>query len=129
MRSTRLLSLRPLTAAVVLAGTALAGAAAGSVATDTSPALQAPPSAAVARGGDHASLADMVEAVGPSVVQIDAKGEERAVRTPFGYARQPGREAMGSGFIVDESGVVVTNNHVIDGASKVRIKLSDGSIR
>ena len=36
---------------------------------------------------------------------------------------------MGSGFIVDESGVVLTNNHVIDGASTVRVKLSDGSIR
>ena len=71
----------------------------------------------------------MVEAVGPSVVQIDAKGEARAVRTPFGYLRQPGHEAMGSGFIVDESGVVITNNHVIDGATTVRVKLSDGTIR
>lgn len=129
MRSTRLLSLRPLTAAVALAGTALAGAVAGSAATDTAPALHAPASAAVARSGEHASLADMVESVGPSVVQIDAKGEERAVRTPFGYARQPGREAMGSGFIVDDSGVVITNNHVVDGAATVRVKLSDGSIR
>lgn len=134
MRSKRKLSLRPLTAAVALAGAALTGATAGSALADTAqvspaPPLQAPPSAAVARSGRHASLADMVEAVGPSVVQIDAKGEARAIETPFGYMRQPAREAMGSGFIVDESGIVMTNNHVIDGASTVRVKLSDGSIR
>jgi serine protease Do len=133
MGSKKSISMRPLTAALALAGTAVLGATAGSAFPDTtqasSPALQAPPSAAVARSGQHASLADMVEAVGPSVVQIDAKGEARAVRTPFGYLRQPGHEAMGSGFIVDESGVVITNNHVIDGATTVRVKLSDGTIR
>jgi len=134
MRSKKSISLRPVTAALALAGTAALGATAGSAFADSpqasaSPPLQAPPSAAVARSGRHASLADMVEAVGPSVVQIDARSEARAVATPFGYMRQPGREAMGSGFIVDESGVVLTNNHVIDGASSVRVKLSDGSIR
>lgn len=134
MRSKGSISLRPVTAALLLAGTAVAGATAGNAFSDNpavsaSPTLQSPPSAAVARSGTHASLADMVEAVGPSVVQIDAQGEARAVRTPFGYLRQPGRDAMGSGFIVDEAGLVITNNHVIDGASSVRIKLSDGSVR
>jgi serine protease Do len=39
------------------------------------------------------------------------------------------REArsLGSGFIIDPSGVVVTNNHVIDGASEILVFLNDGS--
>jgi serine protease Do len=35
-------------------------------------------------------------------------------------------EARGSGFIIDASGYVVTNNHVIDGATKITVKLADG---
>ncbi|GAB4355144.1 MAG: DegQ family serine endoprotease [Kiloniellaceae bacterium] len=36
--------------------------------------------------------------------------------------------ALGSGFIIDESGYVVTNNHVVDHASEVTIRLSDESV-
>ena len=36
-------------------------------------------------------------------------------------------EAFGSGFIVDASGYVVTNHHVVDGASEIQITLKDGS--
>jgi serine protease Do len=35
-------------------------------------------------------------------------------------------EARGSGFIIDADGYVVTNNHVIDGGSKITVKLADG---
>jgi serine protease Do len=35
--------------------------------------------------------------------------------------------AVGSGFIVDESGLIVTNNHVVDGAETVTVKLDDGT--
>lgn len=35
--------------------------------------------------------------------------------------------SLGSGFIIDASGVVVTNNHVIDGASEILVFLNDGS--
>ncbi|MCX5616796.1 Do family serine endopeptidase [Bombella sp. TMW 2.2559] len=42
---------------------------------------------------------------------------------------RPGRQvqALGSGFIIDPSGVVVTNNHVIDNAQQVSVTLSDGT--
>ncbi len=36
-------------------------------------------------------------------------------------------QALGSGFIIDPSGVVVTNNHVIDNAQQVTVTLSDGA--
>jgi serine protease Do len=33
---------------------------------------------------------------------------------------------LGSGFIVDASGYIVTNHHVVDGATEIKVKLSDG---
>ncbi|RUT92118.1 trypsin-like peptidase domain-containing protein, partial [Mesorhizobium sp. M7A.T.Ca.US.000.02.2.1] len=42
--------------------------------------------------------------------------------------QQPQRaEALGSGFIVGADGTVVTNNHVIDGASSIKVTLDDGT--
>jgi len=44
-----------------------------------------------------------------------------------GSGSGPGRAmALGSGFIIDPSGYVVTNNHVIQNASKIQVTLSDG---
>src|SRR3990170_3981775 len=119
MRSKRKISLRPIPAAMLLAGTAIAGATgATAIAGTEKPVaafrqLQAPPATAVARAGNHSSLADMVEAVGPSVVQIDARSGGRAIRTPFGLMQERSRESVGSGFIIDPSGLVITNNHVV----------------
>jgi len=47
----------------------------------------------------------------------------------FGFdmpQRKPHREGMGSGVIVDKSGIVLTNNHVVEGADDVTVKLEDG---
>ncbi len=38
----------------------------------------------------------------------------------------PGRSGVGSGVIVDPSGIVLTNNHVVEGADEVTIELADG---
>jgi serine protease Do len=51
---------------------------------------------------------------------------------PFGMQGGPMQqpqpvEAKGSGFIIDSSGIVVTNNHVVKGAKTVSVELSDGS--
>ena len=43
---------------------------------------------------------------------------------PHQRQRRPG---VGSGFIISEDGLIVTNNHVIDGAHKVTVKFADGS--
>ena len=40
--------------------------------------------------------------------------------------QSPGREGMGSGVIIDSSGIVLTNNHVVSGADDVTVVLSDG---
>ncbi|RJP90885.1 MAG: DegQ family serine endoprotease [Desulfobacteraceae bacterium] len=55
---------------------------------------------------------------------------------PFGryfeefFKNQPQRQfkqaSLGSGFILDKAGYIVTNNHVIDGADEIEVKLTDG---
>ena len=48
---------------------------------------------------------------------------------PYGYGGEPQtreQRAGGSGVIISEDGYIVTNNHVVDGASKLKVKLNDG---
>ena len=75
---------------------------------------------------------DLVEKVGPSVVNIrttERAGE--APRSPFrrrAPAPQQGEETPrgeGSGFIISADGYVVTNAHVVEGASEVLVTLTD----
>ena len=44
-------------------------------------------------------------------------------------ARQPPRrvQSLGSGFVIDPSGIIVTNNHVIEGADEITVNFADGS--
>lgn len=57
-----------------------------------------------------------VEAVSPAVVHVGIKGE-RGGRPAQG---------LGSGVIVSPDGIILTNNHVVDGAREVRVSLADG---
>lgn len=53
-------------------------------------------------------------------------GNPEAPQGPYGQSNKA--VALGSGFIIDgDDGYVVTNNHVIDGADSISIKLTDGS--
>ena len=70
------------------------------------------------------SLAPMLEAVGPSVVSVYAAGVQIDDAGAFG-ARGRG---TGSGFVIDEGGLVVTNNHVIEGATSIEVRLPDGRL-
>lgn len=150
MSTHRKLSLRPTVAALLLGGTAIAGATGGAAFASAEAGkperLTAPVAGDVVRAGAHASLADMVEAVGPSVVQIQVRpearfqqmsgtspsmgGRDELMRRFFGFQapeQQPQpRGSLGSGFIIDKSGIVVTNNHVVAGADAVTVQLSDG---
>jgi serine protease Do len=40
--------------------------------------------------------------------------------------RTPGRSGVGSGVIIDAAGIVITNNHVVEGADEVTVELADG---
>lgn len=66
-------------------------------------------------------IADVVAKVKPSVVAITT---ETTVLDFFN--RQYTQEGAGSGWIIDPSGIIVTNNHVIDGAKSITVTLDNG---
>ena len=51
---------------------------------------------------------------------------ERQFRSRFGNRREQVMGA-GSGFIIDPSGIIVTNNHVVGHADKIVVSLTDGT--
>ena len=68
------------------------------------------------------SVADIVEKVSASVVSIVT---EVKTTSYFGYSSTG--QAAGTGIIVTSDGYVLTNKHVIDGASKISVVLDDGT--
>ena len=92
------------------------------------------------------SFADLVERVSPAVVTITSEttateggdGDARPTicrrrsATSSTSSTRPAAPAphkavsAGSGFIIDKSGFVVTNNHVVDASKKITVKLPDG---
>jgi len=68
-------------------------------------------------------FSSIVSRYGPAVVHI---GVKEAASVDENGQRQSGGEALGSGFIISQDGYILTNNHVVDGASSVSVKLTDG---
>ena len=81
---------------------------------------QAPAQAAQQVPADE-PVAQVASRVGPSVVQVNVEATQS---TPFGSEPQ---EGLGSGVIYREDGYVVTNHHVVDGASEVNVAFADGT--
>lgn len=88
------------------------------------------------------SFADIAERLNPAVVNIDAtsRGTIRPRRRfgvplpdspelfdrPQDRDRDGPRRGAGTGFIIDPSGVILTNQHVIEGADRLMVRLTDG---
>jgi len=89
------------------------------------------------------SFADLAEKLIPSVVNISTTQTVVTNVNPFPFEFPPGSpfedlfkefgtpqekkaSALGSGFIIDKKGIVVTNNHVIKGAEDILIRTDDG---
>jgi len=87
------------------------------------------------------SFADLAERVMPSVVNISTSTTVTTQANPFPFEFPPGSpfedmfkefgtpqerksSALGSGFIIDEKGIVVTNNHVIQGAEDIVVRVN-----
>ena len=88
-----------------------------------------------------ASFADLAEKLMPSVVNISTTQTIVTKNNPFpGFEFPPGSpfgdmfkefgtpqerqsSALGSGFIIDENGIVITNNHVIQGADDIIVRV------
>ena len=126
------------TLAVAVAAAALAGGGAGAAAvalSHTSSPQAAPAAAPVASTAANVaatsalSLEQIAKQSTPSVVEIDATSAAPQSQNQFGGGGGGGgtQSAEGTGFVYDNDGHIVTNEHVIDGASSVSVKLSDGS--
>ncbi|PHP65018.1 serine protease [Zhengella mangrovi] len=85
------------------------------------------------------SFAPLVKQTAPAVVNVYAKSTVRQPVSPFsgdpffeqffgggGLSKPRVQQSLGSGVIVDASGLVVTNFHVIKGADEVKVALADG---
>ncbi len=80
------------------------------------------------QGQMQLSFAPVAAQAGPAVVNVYAERVVRAMnRDPFfGRFSQPRVEqSLGSGVIVRADGVIVTNNHVIQGAQRLKVVLAD----
>ena len=101
-------------------------------------------------GKSTTSFAPVVSHVAQSVVQVDVSTKSKEVRIPvqqmpfdndmlrqfFGNQFAPGnqertyrtprQDGTGSGVIVSKDGYIITNNHVVDGADTIKVKLNDG---
>ncbi len=109
-----------------------------------SPTIEAPAVAddivPVSREQVQLSFAPVVKAVTPSVVNVYATTMSAQSASPFAsdpffqqffggnaFRTVPREEqSLGSGVIIDPSGIIVTNNHVVNGATDIRVATSDG---
>ena len=67
------------------------------------------------------TIADVVALVRPSVVAINTEYVSYDV-----FNRPYAQQGAGSGWIIGEDGLIVTNNHVVEGADSVTVTLADG---
>ena len=92
--------------------------------------------------GMRVSYADVVERTSPAVVRIEAEHKEKAsphsqfpggddffrqfqIPMPRQNQRPQIERGMGSGVVVDAGGTIMTNNHVVEGADKITVLMSD----
>ena len=117
--------------------------------TIESPAVANSPiasSGSLVTGANSSFITQVVDKVGPAVVRINATttvttrstgddSEDPLFRRFFGNgsSSQPNRstereikQGTGSGFVIDNNGRILTNAHVVSGASKVTVTLKDG---
>jgi serine protease Do len=101
------------------------------------PAITADSSTVDALAALQSRLEGLYEQVSPAVVNIQVVGQAEAVSSvipeipgfPFNPPvpqEPPVQRGLGSGFVWDKEGHIVTNNHVVDGADKITVVFADG---
>jgi serine protease Do len=92
----------------------------------------APGSAVRDGGAAPPSFADIVERVNPAVVNIsvvDSVSSNPHEGIEAAPALELPQRGEGSGFIVDPSGFILTNHHLVNGTSRIRVRLADRNER
>jgi putative serine protease PepD len=127
MRTRRML---PLTAALVVAAGAVAGAGAAVYAA-LSPGTKTVVRQVTVRDSQPAaktetlSVNDIYRRAYKGVVEISVTSQSSSSSDPFGGGSQAER-AQGSGFVYDDKGDIVTNQHVVDGAQSISVRFWNG---
>jgi S1-C subfamily serine protease len=109
---------------VLIAG--VIAVAAGWVGDEKTTIVQSP---AVSTGGNAGegqglTVNEIYKRDGPGVVFISAEVTTQQ-ESPFGLPQEQRGQATGSGFVIDEQGHVLTNAHVVEGASKIEVAFGD----
>src|SRR5438034_654465 len=118
---------RPIAVVALMLAVASSFGCAGRTGADGRGALwrkASPTSAAPELQRVNTLLADLAERLRPGLVHVRvrrAAGSEAAGEEPG----EP-RRSTGSGFVIDPSGLIVTNAHVVEGAESIQVRLSDG---
>jgi putative serine protease PepD len=75
------------------------------------------------------TIHEIYERAAPGVVQVTSttliKTAPDPFLDPFGGPQTEEQKALGSGFVIDKAGHIVTNFHVVDGASSIEVSFSD----
>jgi len=99
------------------------------------PALAVPPMPATVSAARQTPIVVVAHNVLPSVVNIQTEATIRRRSTdpfldPFGFfggrERAYTSQSLGSGFVWSSDGIIVTNNHVVEGASRITVNLNGG---
>ena len=119
--------------ALLLAGLGAAcSAAPDSAAQGTRTTAEPPRPSSIARSR-RTAITDAVAAVAPAVVTVQTEVVQRVQADPFDAffgGRSGGTQTqagLGTGFIIRASGVIVTNAHVVAGATNISVMLRDGT--
>jgi S1-C subfamily serine protease len=124
-----------LAAALLGGGVALAGAAAfGDLGSKTvvREIVQPVPGepASFATKSARMTINQIYSRSAPGVVQITATSVQRVAPdpffgNPFGLPQKQTQQALGSGFVLDKAGHIITNYHVVQGATRVEVSFSN----
>jgi len=119
---------------VVGGGVALAGAEVTGVFDDEPSTFAMPQTAESSAPASFAenkrlSVNEIYRRSAPGVVQVTTTSvqtvEPDPFLSPFGFPEEQRQQALGSGFVIDKSGRIVTNFHVVEGAEDIEVSFSN----
>ncbi len=75
------------------------------------------------------TIPNIVSRAEPAVVTIYTNIPGQVINTPFGSQLGPPESGIGSGFLISSNGLILTNDHVVSGASSVKVRVNGYSQR